>query len=150
MACSLVWLDLENLWFSRMWYSSLKLLQWYATRALALRTDSFLFSASQIAGFTGNDQRNRPNLSMSPDSSRVSQTWATWFGWKLNKGVLKGFAAAACGAKPGNIGNGAGRKRRCENMVSIMVYCRVKCLQTYDSNNEIATSFKCMWWWFNQ
>ena len=86
--------------------------QWKATRARALRIDSFLFRASHTAGFTGSDQRNLPSLSISPDSSSVSHTCATCVGWKLNSGIAMEAAVAAAaelGSSPPNIGNGAGR-----------------------------------------
>lgn len=69
-----------------MWYKSRKLPVWKATTARALRIDSCLLIASHAPGATGKDQRKRPNLSMSPVSSSVSQTLATCSGVKLMVG----------------------------------------------------------------
>jgi len=46
--------------------------------ALARCTDSFLLRSSIFGWATGRDQRNRPSRSISPLSSRVSHTVATW------------------------------------------------------------------------
>lgn len=57
--------------------------------ALALNTASFLFSSLMFGWATGKDQRNLASLSMSPDSSRVSHTAATWDTVKFNVGSAK-------------------------------------------------------------
>lgn len=59
---------------------------WNETKARARITDSCLFRASQALGLTGSDHKKRPSRSISPDSSRVSQTLATWCGVKCKVG----------------------------------------------------------------
>lgn len=62
------------------------------------RSTASEFSSSRIFGWaTGRLHRNRASRSMSPDSSRVSQTVATWLAEKFSVGNAKSGLGARIG-----------------------------------------------------
>lgn len=77
--------------------TNLKCPVWYATIALALSTASDRSNSPILGCATGKLHKNLASLSMSPDSSKVSQTVATWLAVKFNVGN----ANSGLGAKIG-------------------------------------------------